>query len=347
MRRAFTVTRRVLRGFRRDHRTIGLMLAAPCLVLTLVWAVFDSGSYIPTVAAVDLNEPVLEALRAESVVVDEMDPGSADEAVRAGRVDAVISTDGPRLAVLIEGSDPTKASAVASLLRNVTEHLVPAGPGGARFPLQPEVQRLHGTEDMSVFDNFGPVLLGFLVFFFTFVVSGVTFVQERRSGTLERMLTTPLRRHELVLGYGMGFAVVGFVQVCLASAVSIYALGMMLEGSFGWLLVTVLLLAGTALAMGMFVSAFARTEFQVFQFIPIVIIPQVFFCGLFPLEAMHPALQSLGEVLPLTYGAQALRDVMIRGAGFDVIWPDLAVLAGFVVVALAANVLALKQYRRL
>ncbi len=346
MTRALAVTKRVLRGFGRDKRTIGLMLVAPCLVLSLIWLIFDSSQYTPKIAAVDLNERILEALDEQDADVRVLDADAAVAAIGAGEVDAVVSLEGARLAVQVEGSDPTRTSEVVAVLANVGSSLGPAGFGLAR-PMGPKVQRLHGDDDMSLFDNFGPVLLGFLVFFFTFVVSGVTFVQERRSGTLERMLTTPLRRHELVLGYALGFAAVVFVQVCLASVVSIYLLGMMLEGSFVWLLATVLLLAGTALALGMFVSAFARSEFQVFQFIPVVIIPQIFFSGLFPLDGMVPWLQRVGEVLPLTYGANALRDVMIRGAGLDVIWTDLVVLVGFMVLALGANVLALKQYRKL
>ena len=170
-------------------------------------------------------------------------------------------------------------------------------------------------------------------------------MQERRSGTLERMLTTPLRRHELVLGYALGFSVVVLAQASLVAAVSVYLLDMMLVGDFVWLLAITLLLATTALAIGMFVSAFARSEFQVLQFIPVIIIPQVFFSGLFPLESMAPWLRGVGEALPLTYGAHAMRQVMIRGAGWDGISTDLIVLAGFTVVCLAANVLALKRYR--
>ena len=105
------------------------------------------------------------------------------------------------------------------------------------------------------------------------------------------------------------------VQAALITSVSIFLLDMMLVGSFFWLLVITMLLAATALTLEMLLSAAARTEFQMIQFIPLVIIPQVFFSGLFPLETIDPWLRSIGTVFPLTYGAEAMREVMIRGGG--------------------------------
>jgi ABC-2 type transport system permease protein len=342
--RAFAVTRRVLRQFKGDKRTLALMLVAPNLILTLLALIFGGDTYAPHLAGVDLPPPLVEALELaeedEDLRFSALGQADARGALAEGQADAIIQTTDGRIHVTFEGSDPAKNRAVQLVL---IEAMQASSPLAAQTA--PQLDFLHGGASMSAFDNFGPVLLGFFIFFFTFLVSGVTFVQERRSGTLERMLATPLRRHELVVGYALGFSVVVFVQASLVAVVSVYLLDMMLVGSFFWLLVITLLLATTALAIGMFISAFARSEFQVFQFIPIVIIPQVFFSGLFPLETMPAFLRTLGELLPLTYGAHAMREVMIRGSGIDVIWSDLAVLAGFTLLCLAANVLALKQYR--
>ncbi len=339
--RSLAITRRVIWGFRRDRRTIALMILAPCLILTFLWLIFDGDTYRPTLAAVDLPPPVMAVLEAQNATIEVMEQGEAETALAEASIDAILGMDGMSFSVLLEGSDPSKSKAVMFVLSALGDSLGPAPGQGAG----PKLERLHGNDEMSAFDNFGPVLVGLLVFFFTFLVSGVTFVQERRSGTLDRMLATPLRRHELVLGYALGFSIVVSAQATLIAAISIYGLGMMLEGSFVWLLLVTLLLAATALAIGMFVSAFARSEFQVLQFIPVVIIPQVFFSGLFPLEAMAPWLRWIGECLPLTYGARALRDIMIRGAGIGEIYPDLLVLLAFTAVCLMANVQALKQYR--
>jgi len=342
--RTFAVARRVLRQFKGDKRTLALMLVAPNLILTLLALIFGGDTYPPHLTGVELPPPLVEVLEKADqdgeIRFVSTTASEANAALTSGNTDALLrGTDG-RLHVTLEGSDPAKTRAVQLALMEANQ-----ASSALLTQAQPQLDFLHGDRNMSAFDNFGPVLLGFFIFFFTFMVSGVTFVQERRSGTLERMLATPLRRHELVIGYTIGFSAVVFLQASLVVVVSVYLLKMMLVGSFVWLLIITLLLAATALAIGMFVSAFARSEFQVLQFIPIVILPQVFFSGLFPLESMPALLRGLGEGFPLTYGAHAMREVMIRGAGLDAIWSDLAVLAGFTVVCLAANVLALKQYR--
>lgn len=137
------------------------------------------------------------------------------------------------------------------------------------------IQFLHGTEDMGNFDYFGPVLLGFFVFFFVFIIAGVSFIRERTVGTLERLLSTPIRKWELVIGYVAGFGVITFIQSALISAYAIYVLDMMMEGSFFDLLFIILSLAFTALTLGILISTFANNELQMIQFIPIVIVPQL------------------------------------------------------------------------
>ncbi|HTM22243.1 MAG TPA: ABC transporter permease [Kofleriaceae bacterium] len=246
-----------------------------------------------------------------------------------------------KLSVRVEGGDPSVTRAVTLALHRAETALTMA-----RTP-QVDISYLHGSPDMSSFDNFGPVLVGFMVFFFVFMVSGIAFVRERTTGTLERMLATPVRRWEVVLGYAAAFAVLVVIQAGLIAAASVYLYGMMLVGSFAWLLVITTLLALGAMTIGMLLSAFARSEFQLIQFIPVVIVPQIFFCGLFQMETMNPALRALGRGLPLTYGAHAMREIMIRGGGGGAIAGDLVFLAVFPALCLLANMLALKKLRPL
>jgi ABC-2 type transport system permease protein len=140
---------------------------------------------------------------------------------------------------------------------------------------------------------------------------------------------------------------VALVQATVIASVAVTLLDMLLVGRFAWLLVVVLLLALAALSLGMLLSAFARSEFQMFQLVPLVAVPQIFFSGLLPLENMSAPLRALGNLLPLTYGAHALRQVMIRGGGLADIGRDLGALAIFVVGFLILNVVALRKYRRL
>lgn len=200
---------------------------------------------------------------------------------------------------------------------------------------------------MELFDNFGPVLIGFFVFFFVFLIAGVSFLRERTGGTLERLLATPLRRFEIVAGYIIGFGLFTTLQASLIAWFAVDILDMMMEGSFLYVLLITFLLAMTALTLGTLLSAFANNELQMMQFIPLVVVPQIFFSGLFNLDTMAEWLRSLSVVMPLTYGADALREIMIRGNGWNEIAKDVYVLLGFAVLFMILNVVALKKYRKL
>jgi ABC-2 type transport system permease protein len=340
--RTTAVARRILQQLRRDRRTVAMILLAPILILSLVWLIFDGDPYPTKVALVNVPPALANALKAENVEVVTANAAQAEAMIRADEVDAVLTFGGTALAVLLEGSKPLARQSVMIALQGAMAGLAPTA-----SPITPEISFLHGDAEMAPFDSFGPVLLGLIVFMFTFMISGISFVRERTSGTLERMMATPLRRWEVVLGYVLAFSVVMAVQVALITSVSVFLLDMMMVGSFVWLLVITMLLAATALTLGMLLSAAARTEFQMIQFIPLVIIPQVFFSGLFPLETIDPWLRSIGTVFPLTYGAEAMREVMIRGGGWAEIWPNLAFLGGLSLGFMVINIFALKKYRSL
>jgi ABC-2 type transport system permease protein len=340
--RTLAVMKRILRGLHRDKRTVALVLVAPIGVLGLLSLIFDSADYRPKIAVVAAPDAFVAALETAGA---RLTKGAADPhaLLAALEIDAILKVTGmpPAIELTVEGSDPAVTRATLQTLTRAGANVMPVK------MLEPNVTFLHGKKDMATFDNFGPVLIGFLVFFFTFIVSGMSFVRERTTGTLERTLATPIRRHEVVLGYVLGFVVIVAVQATLIVTFSVTVLNMMLVGSFVWLLVIVLLLAIDALTLGMLLSAFARSEFQMVQFIPLVVVPQVFFSGLFPTETLSAPLIALGKLFPLTYGQHAMRQVMIRGGGLDDIWQDLVALALIAAVFLLLNVVALKKYRRL
>jgi ABC-2 type transport system permease protein len=200
---------------------------------------------------------------------------------------------------------------------------------------------------MASFDNFGPVLVGYFSFFFVFLIAGVSFLKERTSGTLERLLATPLKRWEIVIGYILGFGIFTMLQAALIAWFATQVLGLMLMGSFWFVLLITLLMSLTALTLGIFLSAFANTEFQMIQFIPLVIVPQIFFSGLFNIDNMAEWMQWLSKIMPLTYGADALRNIMIRGKGWDAIALDSYLLIGLSLFFMFANVLALRKHRKI
>ncbi len=195
----------------------------------------------------------------------------------------------------------------------------------------------------QTFDRLGPGLLAIFPFIVMFVVASVTTLRERSSGTLERLLAMPTGRLDFLLGYALAFAAVAALQSALAVGVSIGLLGLHVEGSV-WLLGVVAVadaLLGTAL--GLLVSAFARTEFQAVQFLPAVVVPQILLCGLFVPRAVLPGvLEAISDALPLSYATDAMQHLTQTATPGDV-WVDLAVVVGFVLASLALGAVTLRR----
>ncbi|MET1036950.1 MAG: ABC transporter permease [Aeromicrobium sp.] len=194
-----------------------------------------------------------------------------------------------------------------------------------------------------VFDRVGPQMLGLFPFIVMFLVTSVTMVRERTSGTLERLLTTPLRRAELIGGYGLAFGVAALVQALVGSAVAIWLLDLE-TGSAGAIVLVAIADALLGTALGLLMSAFAHTEFQAVQFMPLVVVPQILLCGLLvPRDTMPDVLRWISDVLPLSYAADAFTTLAKPGG------VDSSVVADFVVVlscAAVAMVLAAVTLRR-
>jgi len=183
-----------------------------------------------------------------------------------------------------------------------------------------------------------------MIFFFVFLVAGISFLQERTTGTLEKLLSTPIRRWEIVTGYVLGFGVITVLQSVLISLYVVYVLGVMMVGSLFLVLVITFCTAMLALTLGILLSTAANNEFQMIQFVPVVIVPQVFFSGLFDLS---PVWEAVGRIMPLHYVADALNQVMIKGNGLPEIYLDLLVMIGLSLLFMFANTLLLKRYRRI
>jgi ABC-2 type transport system permease protein len=188
-------------------------------------------------------------------------------------------------------------------------------------------------DSSAVFDRVAPALLGFFPFLLMFLVTVISTLRERSSGTLERLLTTPMGRLELLIGYATAFAVVAAVQAGLTVAVSI-ALGLHLAGGVAPLLLVAMLDALLGVALGLFASAFARTEFQAVQFMPLVVLPQLLVSGvLAPRGQMATALQWLADVLPLSYAVEALQEVATSAGLGRVYLRGVLVVSGSIVLA--------------
>jgi ABC-2 type transport system permease protein len=195
-----------------------------------------------------------------------------------------------------------------------------------------------------VFDRIGAPLLGIFPFVSMFLVTSVATLRERTSGTLERLLTMPVGKLDLLLGYALAFGLVAVVQAGVATTLSLLALGLDVSGSPATVLLVAVVDALLGVALGLLVSAFAATEFQAVQFLPAVVLPQVLVCGLLaPRSSMARPLELLSAVLPLTYAVDAMEQVTSLSSVSGRLVRDVSVVAGCVLVAL---VLAAGTLRR-
>jgi ABC-2 type transport system permease protein len=194
-----------------------------------------------------------------------------------------------------------------------------------------------------VFDRIGPALVAIFPFIVMFLVTSVTTLRERSSGTLERLLAMPMGKLDFLLGYALAFGLVAAVQSALAVAVSVGLLDMDVVGPVWLLSVVAVADAILGAALGLFVSAFAQSEFQAVQFMPVVVIPQILLCGLLVAREQLPdVLNAVSDVLPLSYAVDAMQH-LTRSATTGEVWADLGVVAAFALAGLALGAATLRR----
>lgn len=351
--RTLIVAKRLIKQIGGDKRSIGLLFIAPVFVLFLLHVILTSNATKPKIDTVSVPDYFVEELEKNAQVSKVDSEESALNNLKDGKSDAYVIFSENMPSVTIEGADPTINKLVMSainktLTENMIENIKIQSAKGGTVPviIKPEVKYLYASEDYSTFDALAPLLMGFFIFFFVFLIAGISFLRERISGTLDRILATPLKRSEIVWGYFFGFGLFVAVQTIIIQSFIVYGLKVPNAGSFWAVLIVNLVLAAGSLSLGTLLSAFARNEFQLFQFIPIVIVPQTLFSGMFDLSQSPQWVTMLSKVFPLTYGAEALRGVMIRGFGLSQIAFPLLILSGYALLFIYLNILVLKKYRR-
>ena len=196
----------------------------------------------------------------------------------------------------------------------------------------------------GTFDRIALIMLGIFPFVIMFLVTSIAMLRERTTGTLERLLTTPLGKIDLLFGYGLAFGLAAAVQGAVATAAAYWLLDLETTGSASLVVLIAVLNAVLGVALGLFCSAFARTEFQAVQFLPVVVVPQILLCGLFvPREQMAGWLDGISNALPLTYAVDALLQVGVSADATTTMWRDLAVVAGAALVALTLAAATLRR----
>jgi ABC-2 type transport system permease protein len=265
--------------------------------------------------------------------------------VKNGKADALLDYSAAPPVLTVDGADPSVTAVVGRAVQKTGFAILAPLLGGVLANLQPDIKLLHGSLDGTAFDFIAPVMMGFVIFFFIFILSAISFLRERTTGTLARILVTPATPMQLVGGYMLGFGFFAALQTVFIQLFTILVLGIPTVGSFIDILVMNLALCLVALSMGSFVSAFAQNEFQVMQFIPIVIVPQVLFSGILDLRQAPGWVQVVSKIFPLTYGGHALRELMLRGNTLGGVWVDLVVVLGFALLFMVLNGLSIRRPR--
>lgn len=372
-RRVAAIARRVVQQLRRDRRSLALLILAPVAILALLGFVIRDQKPLETrLGIVVLGGPVeapLEAAlstaaaQAGVTVVDAgTDAASARAAVQEDRADVVIvlpaslAGGSATIQLITLGEAPADDGARLQVVAGLVERAASQGQ-----PLTIQHDTIYGSPTGDVLDTFAPGLIGFFGFFFVFVLTGISFLRERTGGTLERLLATPVRRSEIVVGYSLGFGLFATIQVVLIllftlSVVTVPAIGPLASFNIGLgitnagspllAFLVMFLTAIGAVNLAIFLSTYARTELQVLEFIPIVIVPQAFLGGvLWSVNSLPDPLGQVAGLLPMTHAIDGLRAVLVRGAGLSDanLQLDLAYLVG---VAILFVVLAGATIRR-
>lgn len=360
LRRLAAIFRRVVQELRRDRPSLALLFIAPVLVTGLLTFILREGQ-TPTVDAVLVNgagpageaivTPLRDALEERDDSLREVaDEEAAREAVRdedatiAILLPSLTPGQAPTITVITNGLD---LSGEANQLAAVQRALLASVAGSSQLPLPTiDHQTVYGEPSDDPMANFAPAMVGFFTYFFVYLLTGVSFLRERTGGTLERLMATPVTRGEVVFGYTLGFLLFAVLQVGILltwtlAEVTVPAIGPMPEFTLGLGVTTlgspllaytvVLILALGAVSLGIFLSTFARTELQVIQFIPLVLVPQFLLSGvLFPVSSLPEVLKPFVNVMPLNYAVDGLRQVFVRGADLSVpeLQLDLLVLGG-------------------
>lgn len=324
---------------------MGMIFIAPLLILTLIYFLLGDSDYTPKIGINEhtMPEQIVTALKSHDVRVKDVSIKDVQHPSQYLKdhpdVDAMFNiSKGPNVKITLY--EPSKKGSKA--ISEIQEALASVNPSS-----KIDMSYVYGKQGASTFDSMGYIFLAIFSFFLVFILSGMALVRERTGGTLERLLMTPIKRGEVILGYTAGYGVFAVIQAILIVVYAIYVLKLSVAGNIVWVLLAMVLLAITAVVFGATISVFASSELQVVQLIPFTIIPQVFFSGLIPLDLIPYHLGNLCYIMPVYYGAAAIKEVIVYGSSFTQIWPFLLGLMAYAMVLYLLNTWALKKFRKL
>lgn len=244
--------------------------------------------------------------------------------------------------MMLDGSNTNIAQALSGSVQGIVAQEL-YREYGVTQPVQFQNDMVYG-EGLGFIDTFAPGIIPLAVMMVTFMLSIISFIHERTTGTLARLLSTPITEGEIVTGYALAFGLVGLVQSIVVLATAILLFNIHIQGSVFLVLGIIFVLGIGMQGLGFMLSANARNEFQAIQFIPIVLFPSILLSGVFwPIQAVPEVLRPVSYFLPLTYAIDGARSVMIRGWGVDMIWLDLIILTAFALAMLTISVILMRR----
>lgn len=380
--RILAISKKVLIELLRDKRSLALLFLAPVIIMWLMNIAFTVSTETKvTFAAVDLPQTLSASLdKLDNISLKAYDNKStAIKALKDEKADAVlVYKDKEHYEIAYANTDPSKTSLSRQILKSTLKQnqiqdlinqLQKAQKTTARLPQagnsrqDPQTQQIqpadslkskvklsekyiYGDKDTTFFTKMTPILMGFFVFFFVFLISGMALLKERTSGTLDRLLATPVKRSDIVFGYMLSYGLIAAIQTTVIVLSTIWLLDLQVAGSIAHVILINILFALVALSFGILLSTLASSEFQMMQFIPLVIVPQLFFSGIIPLDTMADWVQAAGKILPLYYAGHALSKVVLHGTSILSLTGDLFSLLIFLLILTILNIIGLKRYRK-
>ncbi|QFR67666.1 ABC transporter permease [Furfurilactobacillus rossiae] len=383
--RTLAMIRRVFREMLRDKRTLALMFIAPLFILSLVYFLFQGNTTTTaSLATRNVDSSMVTAIKNKHITIHDVSSDkSANTIIREHDYAGMLSQDGDKLTLTLANTDQSKSAVIKQSLQAAQAKLkgqaaattiktqaqalqkmqaalgaathtpvnATANAGNLKAKLgstsyTTKTHYLYGSKDSTFFNTLLPIMMGFVVFFFVFLISGIALLRERTTGTLYRLLATPVKRGEIISGYLCGYGAFAFIQTLLIVLFTMYVFKIQILGSIWLVLLINVLLAMVALTLGLLISTFASSEFQMIQFIPIVAIPQIFFAGIIPISSLPGWLQPVSYIMPLYYGASSMSAVVQKGVGFMDVLPNLSILLLFAAVFLVLNLLTMRKYRQ-
>lgn len=368
--RILAIAKRILLELLRDKRTLALIFLAPILIMWLMNVMFSANNETNVdLATVNVPQQVNTSLNNfKGVTVHKYGhQQTAEHQFKDDKVDGIVHYKNNEYDVVYANTDASKTTVTKQALKsalysqtilnmhNKIQLLSRALPVSTNSQLavsqhqnSPKITNhyQYGDSNTNFFAKIIPILMGFFIFFFVFLISGIGLLDERTSGTLGRLLATPVKRSEIVFGYMLSYGLLAIFQTIVIVMATIWLLKVEVVGSIINIILISLLFALVALAFGILMSTLASSEFQMIQFIPLIVVPQVFFSGIIPLNSMATWVQYIGKVLPLTYAGDALTKITMNGTRLTALSNDILALFVFLIILTILNIIGLKRYRK-